>query len=189
MPITTILHTVNGTEQRANGTSRGGRAYADTAPANSLGSNSGKTHSKGVNLAELLKRTELKTVPSAEGRRNRERSTTTEANAMQFAQLENYKHHINVKNLQDLLKYVTCRKAADCGGGDLWQSTTVNGLQSTTFGMDADLAESVETRHRADGDARIVDDDQRLQVIILLSVFFAILLLIIVYTFIVSFFM
>lgn len=189
MPITTILHSVNGTGQRGNGTGRGGRAYADNAAVNSL-SNSSKAQSKGVNLAELLKRTELKTVSPVESRGSRKRSTTTEANAMQFAQLENYKHHINVKNLQDLLKYVTCHKATDCGGqGDLWQSSTAEGTQSTTFGTDADFAENVQTRHRADGDAGIVDDDQRLQVIIFLSVFFAILLLIIVYTFIVSFFM
>lgn len=183
MPITTILHTVNSTGQRGNGT-RGGRAYADSAAANSL---TNKAPSKGVNLAELLKRTELKTV-SPEDRGSQKRSTTTEANAMQFAQLENYKHHINVKNLQDLLKYVTCHKANDCGR-DFWQSSTVEGTQSTTFETDADLAESVQTRHREDGDAGIVEDDQRLQVIILLSVFFAILLLTIVYTFIVSFFM
>lgn len=115
MPITTVLHSVNSSN-------RNGKALFDKRikqpNLNELNRNISEirftnTISKNpLNLADLLKRTELKTVKF----NTKIEHTTTEANTMQFVQLESYKHYYNTKNVQDLLKYVKCDSTIDCVG-------------------------------------------------------------------------
>ncbi len=134
IPITTVLHPVNDTGNVRNVHARQLADRRVPSPnLDQLNKSIGEmglkstTSKKPLNLAELLKRTEMKPTKSdSKGKTGLKLmgaatptttviTTTTEAVGMQFAQLESYKHFVNSKNLQELLKHVKCNSATDCG--------------------------------------------------------------------------
>lgn len=173
MPITTILHPVSANE-------RNGRVFynkkAELPNLNELNKNINGIQIKKVlvsktasNLAELLKRTEMKPLAVY----TEEEPTTTET-SIQFAQLESYRHYYNTKNLQDLMKFVGCKSPENCGhkGQSNSKDQEEPPLEQNYFEDDVAL-----------------DERERIQVVMFISVLYSLLVLFSVYTFLMTIFM
>ena len=150
VPITTVLHSVNATE-------RNSRTFSEKRyklpNLNELNKNvSGirllDTASKApLNLAQLLKRTEAQK-SNSENAKNIDYEKTTiapQTSTLQFAQLESYKHYYNTKNVQDILKYVNCPTAEECGPHS--NTTDLEDLPSRHVDVFDGVLEDEETEH------------------------------------------